>query len=62
MSKTHIELQLKHLKIEDYTLTVLGNNLFRLSIAGEVWIQQIKETFNVQKWEYNNGQAVFYIN
>ena len=61
MSKTHIELLLKKLNIEDYIITVLGNNRHKLSIPGQVWIQQIKETFNVDKWEYSDGKATFYL-
>lgn len=42
-------------------VTVLSENEERIQIEGEVYVQQIKELFNVTKWSYTDGKAEFYI-
>lgn len=61
------------MKEEDITTLLLQNKIlnkieitktkgiFKLVIHGELWIQQIKDIFNVIDWEYSKGVAIFYI-
>lgn len=61
MSKQRIEDILNSNNITEFWITVLGNNAYRLNIPGEVHVQQIKDLFNVSKWEYSGKNVIFYI-
>ena len=57
----HINNVLLNLGYEDYTITCLGQEHYRISILGKCHIQDIKDNFNVSKWEYQNGKPTFYL-
>jgi len=61
MSKNAIKVILLTNNYPNHIITVLGENQYRIQIEGEVHVQQIKDLFNVIKWEYNKNRAEFYI-
>lgn len=46
---------------ENCVITMLGSGSYKLSITGQVHVNEIKEMFEVIKWEYNNDKVLFYI-
>lgn len=42
-------------------ITMLGNGSYKLSITGKVHVQEIKDMFEVIKWEYDDDKVLFYI-
>lgn len=38
-----------------------NNNNIKLSIKGEVWVNQIKELLPIKSWAYEKGVATFYM-
>jgi len=61
MSSKDIKTMLNQIGYDKSLVTVLGNNNWKINITGECHVQEIKDMFNVVKWEYEGNKAVFYI-
>ena len=61
MNSKGIKALLDKLGYGNNIVIILGNGSFKISITGECHVQQIKDIFNVIKWEYDGNKVVFYI-
>lgn len=56
-----MQQQLLDAGYDDCVITMLGNGSYKLSITGQVHVQEIKDMFEVIKWEYDDDKVLFYI-
>jgi len=58
MNSFEIKETLNKMGYEQNTVTILDNS-YKLVISGSVHVQEIKDEFNVIKWEYSGNKVIF---
>lgn len=59
MNSKDIKQKLNELGYENVIISITNNGI-KLRIVGNVYVQEIKDNFNVVKWEYS-GNAVEFV-
>lgn len=60
MNSFEIKETLNEMGYKQSTVSILDNS-YKLTISGSVHVQEIKDKFNVIKWEYSGNKVIFYV-
>jgi len=58
MNSFEIKETLSQMGYKQNIVTILDNG-YKLSISGSVHVQEIKDKFDVMKWEYSGNKVLF---
>ena len=58
MNSKDIKTKLNKIGYPQSTVSILDNG-YKLSISGSVHVQEIKDNFNIIKWEYSGNKVIF---
>ncbi len=61
MNIESIQAKLTQLGYSKSNITVMNKRQIKMIIPGEVHVQQIKDSFDVSKWEYNEQKIEFVV-